>query len=254
LLTFRSGAAGYFDLCNDGGTGNLGGFRSSCTNNLIVAGGLLNAPDYTRTCVCNYQNQTSLAMVHMPEVEMWTSFGAQSAKQAVRRLGLNLGAPGDRKADDGTLWLEFPSVGGNSPAVEAEIEPVDVTWFRRHTSQISGDVPAWIAGSGAEGVRTIRVKLDLKADQERQYTVRLFFCEPDDVKPGARLFDISLQGSKVLSSLDIAAEAGGSNCGLVKEFRGIAVKGELIVKLNPIDKKTSLEPVLSGVEVQAEGW
>ena len=47
LLTFRSGAAGYLDFCNDGGTGNFGGFRSSCSNNLIVAGGLLTAPDYT---------------------------------------------------------------------------------------------------------------------------------------------------------------------------------------------------------------
>ena len=123
LLTFRSGAAGYFDFCNDGGTGNFGGFRSSCSNNLIVAGGLLNAPDYTRTCVCSYQNQTSLALIHMPEVETWTSFGAQTPKQPVRRVGINLGAPGDRKADDGTLWLEYPSVGGSSPTVPITIEP-----------------------------------------------------------------------------------------------------------------------------------
>ena len=67
LLTFRSGAAGYYDLCNDGGTGNLGGFRSGCTNNLIVAGGLLTAADYTRTCTCSYQNQASLALVPMPD-------------------------------------------------------------------------------------------------------------------------------------------------------------------------------------------
>src|SRR5258707_14382402 len=80
LLTFRSGAAGYYDLCNDGGTGNLGGFRSSCTNNLIVAAGLLNAPDYTRTFVCNYQNQASLALIHMPQVGMWTYFGANGGK------------------------------------------------------------------------------------------------------------------------------------------------------------------------------
>ena len=82
LLTFRSGAAGYFDLCNDGGTGNFGGFRSSCTNNLIVAGGVLTAPDYTRTCTCTYQNQTSLALIHMPEAEMWTSFGTKEVKGA----------------------------------------------------------------------------------------------------------------------------------------------------------------------------
>src|SRR5438309_11268011 len=83
LLTFRSGAAGYFDLCGDGGTGNLGGFRSSCTNNLVVAGGLLTAPDYTRTCTCSYQNQTSLALVPMPEAEMWTFYGKQTVKGVV---------------------------------------------------------------------------------------------------------------------------------------------------------------------------
>jgi len=25
-------------------------------------------PHYTRTCTCSYQNQTSLALVHMPDV------------------------------------------------------------------------------------------------------------------------------------------------------------------------------------------
>src|SRR4029077_10317228 len=60
LLTFRSGAAGYYDLCRDGGTGNFGGFRSSCTNNLIVAGGLLNAPDYTRSGTLSSHNPTPL--------------------------------------------------------------------------------------------------------------------------------------------------------------------------------------------------
>src|SRR5206468_7155745 len=96
LLTFRSGAAGYYDLCNDGGTGNIGGFRSGCTNNLIVAGGLLTAPDYTRTCTCSYQNQTSLALVPMPEAEMWTYFGRGEPASVVRRVGINLGAPGNR--------------------------------------------------------------------------------------------------------------------------------------------------------------
>src|SRR5205814_929010 len=66
LMLFRSGAAGFFDLCRDGGTGNLGGFRSSCTLNLIAAGGVLTAPDYTRTCTCSYQQQCSLGLVHMP--------------------------------------------------------------------------------------------------------------------------------------------------------------------------------------------
>ena len=121
LLTFRSAAAGYFDLANDGGTGNWGGFRSSCTANLVAADGVLNAPDYTRTCTCSYQNQCSLALVPMPDVETWTFNPIPSSGQRVRRLGINFGAPGDRKADDGTLWLDFPSVGGPSPDVPLTI-------------------------------------------------------------------------------------------------------------------------------------
>ena len=73
LLSFRSAAAGFYDLVADGGTGNLGGFKSGCTSNLIAAAGVLNAPDYTRTCQCSYQNQTSLAFIHMPELEYWTT-------------------------------------------------------------------------------------------------------------------------------------------------------------------------------------
>src|SRR5213080_2766844 len=126
LLTFRSGAAGYCDLANDSGTGNFGGFRSSCTNNLIVAGGVLVAPDYTRTCTCSYQNQTSLALVPMPESEMWTFQGSRSVTGPVRHVGINLGAPGDRKAADGTLWLEYPSVGGPSPSVGVRHTPGNV--------------------------------------------------------------------------------------------------------------------------------
>ena len=36
---------------------------------------------------------------------------------SIVRLGLNLGAPGDRQDAEGTLWLDYPSVGGPSPDV-----------------------------------------------------------------------------------------------------------------------------------------
>lgn len=94
LLTFRSGSAGYYDLLTDGGTGNLGGFKSGCTSNLVVANGVLNAPDYTRTCSCAYQNQTSLALVHMPDIELWsvdTSASVKSHGKRIDSLGINLG-------------------------------------------------------------------------------------------------------------------------------------------------------------------
>ena len=53
------------------------------------------------------------------DAEMWTYFPTQDHKEPIRRLGLNLGAPGDRKDDSGTLWIDYPVVGGardRSPA------------------------------------------------------------------------------------------------------------------------------------------
>lgn len=254
LLTFRSGAAGYFDFCNDGGTGNFGGFRSSCTNNLIVAGGVLAAPEYTRTCTCSYQNQTSLALVHMPEVETWTSFGAQTPKQPVRRVGINLGAPGDRKADDGILWLEYPSVGGSSPTLSIKTVPEKPEWFRRHSSQIEGTDLSWVAGSGAKGVTSLKIKLGTSNKQPRAYSVRLYFAEPDDVQIGDRIFSVTLQGQSALRSLDVLKESGGRYHTLVKDFSGIQVGDELTIGLTPDSESKQPASILSGIEIQAEGW
>ena len=117
MLTFRSGAAGFYDLKTHSGTGNFGGFRSGCSGNLIAAGGVLNAPDYTRTGSCSYQNQTSLALVHMPDIETWTMNSLSNIdgkKRAIATLGINFGAPGQRRDAAGTLWLEWPNSAHSS--------------------------------------------------------------------------------------------------------------------------------------------
>ncbi|MFO0970073.1 MAG: malectin domain-containing carbohydrate-binding protein [Gemmataceae bacterium] len=251
LLTFRSGAAGFFDLCHDGGTGNLGGFRSSCTNNLIVAGGLLTAPDYTRTCTCSYQNQTSVALIHMPEVEVWTSYGTKEVKGAIKRLGVNFGAPGDRMADDGTLWLEYPSVGGTSPALAIKTKPAKLETFRRHSSVVEGPLP-WVGSSGVRGLEQFTLTLDKFARGAKKYTVRLYFAEPDDLVPGQRVFRVEIQGKARIDALDVVREAGGPRRSLVKEFRGVSLHDELFLKLTPAPGSPVPSAILNGLEIIAE--
>ena len=254
LLTFRSGAAGYYDLENDGGTGNLGGFRSSCTNNLIVADGVLNAPDYTRGCTCSYQEQASLALAPMPEAEMWTFFTAREVKAVVRRVGINLGAPGARKGDDGTLWLEYPPVGGPEPRPKVTTSPANPDWFRRHSSMVTADGPAWVGASGAKGLRSLSITLSHDPAPERQYTVRLYFMEPDTLHTSRRVFDVALQGRPVLKEFEVGMEAGGLNRVVMEECKGVRVGRELTVTLTPAGPDTTSAPLLSAVEVVAEGW
>ncbi len=243
LLLFRSGAAGYCDLTNDGGTGNFGGFKSSCTNNLIAAGGVLSAPDYTRTCICDYQNQTSLALVHMPEVEVWTEFPLSDDKD-VRHVALNLGAPGFRRADDGTLWL--------NNFVGAQVEYQEPGYYCRHVSAVQGDGTLnWVAASGCRGIQ--RLTLNPGRKEPATFTVRLHFCDPDNDQSGRRVFDVKLQGQTVLEGFDPAAEAGGALRPIVKEFRGVHLEADQpllaeLVSRSPVDAGPTTTPILNGIE------
>src|SRR5262249_3652853 len=159
-----------------------------CTNNLVVASGVLTAPEYTRTCTCSYQNQTSLALVPMPDAEMWTYFGHAEPTGVIRRLGINFGAPGNRRAPDGTLWLEYPRAGGPSPRVQVMTNPASPDWFRRHSSWVQDGGLKWVGASGARGLTSAVVTLapppwpysfapspDPLAERVRTYTVRLHF-------------------------------------------------------------------------------
>ena len=247
LLLFRSGAAGYCDLSNDGGTGNFGGFRSSCSNNLIAAGGVLSVPDYTRTCTCDYQNQSSLALMHMPDVEVWTEFPLTEDKN-VRHLALNLGAPGCRRADDGTLWLN--SFSG------AEIEYNEPGYYCRHSSVVRGNGKLnWVAASGCRSIR--RLTIDPRRSEPSKFTVRLHFCDPDNDQIGKRMFDVTLQGNKVLESFDPVAAGGGILRPVVKEFHGVQLDGGKPLIAEFVSRSTlppdpTTTPLLCGIELILE--
>jgi hypothetical protein len=219
LLTFRSGAAGYYDLAAQSGTGNLGGFKSGCTSNLIAADGLLNAPDYTRTCTCNYQNQTSLALVHMPEAETWTfdEIDAPSG-DAAQQLGVNFGAPGDRRTASGTLWLDYPSVGGPSPDVPIEVDG-SPAYFRHHSSQFSGQGEPWIAASGVEGARSIAIRLRPRISSVAPRVV-VPVAHPDDDAEEDQAGKVNLTSSDLELTLDASPQTVGIRFSPVPVPRG----------------------------------
>lgn len=83
------------------------------------------------------------------------------------------------------------------------------------------------------------------------YTVRLYFAEPEDLKPGQRIFSIALQGRPVLEKFDIALAAGGHHRGVVKEFNGIIIQKDLKLTLTRAPG-TKSGPILCGLELIAE--
>ena len=246
LLTFRAASAGFTDV-ETGNTARLQGFRSGCRNSLIPAGGVLNAPNFAHGCVCGYSLFTSLAFTHLPKAEMWSYSALKPSELSVKRLGINLGAPGDRMSKQGTLWLDYPSVGGSSPDVRITAKGQART-FRQHSSLVTAKDHEWVASSGVSGLQNLTIRLDKNAKTPKTYTVRLHFCEPDDVKPGQRVFDVRLGGKAVLENFDVIATSGNRYKAVVREFKKVSATTELTIDL--VARKGS--PILNGVEIVVE--
>ncbi|MCP4506428.1 MAG: hypothetical protein GY826_08535, partial [Fuerstiella sp.] len=190
---------------------------------------------------------TSLSLVHLPESEVW-SYSALSLdpkQDRIRRVGINLAAPGDRMADNGTMWFDAPSVGGSSPSIPVDVKGDQLRKFRLHSSLVSGAGKPWVAGSGVEGLTSLTVGLGKSGSNSKRYTVRLHFSEPDPVSVGERVFNVSVQGNTVIEQLDVAKESGGRNRAIVREVRGIEADSRVRIDLEPVRGRA----ILCGVEI-----
>ena len=246
LMTFRAATAGFLDM-ESGTTGRLEGFRSGCRNSLIPANGILNAPNFAHGCSCSYNLFTSLALVHVPDAELWTYSAFAKRDVPVDRVGINLGAPGDRLDKSGTMWLDYPNVGGPSPDVTVQIFPRTPKYFRKHASQIQGKGLPWVAASGCEGMESLIVTTS-KTKGDRKYKVRLYFVEPEAIEKGQRVFDVILQGKTVLEKFDIVGQSKATDTIVIREFDTVVTDGRLQLNLKS-HVGTSL---LSGIEIIAQ--
>ena len=70
LVAVRDGHVSYY-LLDSGQHGYIRGVRSGCTNSLIPAGGILNAPCFAHQCTCNWPIHVSFALVHMAQAAAW---------------------------------------------------------------------------------------------------------------------------------------------------------------------------------------
>jgi hypothetical protein len=244
FYTLRSGTAAFYDKSLESGTVFISGPRSGCTNSIIPSGGLLNVPYFYEGCTCSYPLPTALSLVAMPEThEQWASWGDDTVEaNSIQRIGLNFGAPGDRKTRDGTLWLDYPSVGGPSPQLRIETIPANPKFHYRHSQWMKNvTVWPWVSASSVEGLQSLTLH-DLKPGS---YTVKLYFSEPFDIRPGERVQSIAINDKLFLEEFDVLEETDSSMTGIVKEISNVALDGVLTVSLEASQGQT----LISGIEL-----
>jgi len=249
LLTFRSASAGFVNLDASEGTGSLGGWKPGCSLNLIAADGVLNSPDYTRTCQCPYQNQTSLALINMPWMTYWTNSNYKWNGNPIKQLGLNFNAPGDRSSDEQVLWFEYPSVAGMSPEIQVVMDTMNFNAIRKEPLSVLSEKTPWVSASALEGIRSLEIQLTKDdATPESFYTVNLYFAELTEAKPGERIFDVYVQDELVISDLDIVREAGKTDKEIIKTCYSVQAGETLKIDLVPVQGNT----LISGIELVQE--
>ena len=80
------------------------------------------------------------------------------------------------------------------------------------------------------------------------YTVRLHFDEFYWTKAGQRVFNVSINGTQVLSNFDIIATAGGQDIAIVEPFTATAnAQGQIVLQFTTITDNA----VINGIEVVA---
>lgn len=245
MMFFRSGFIGYYDLYNDSGTRHFSGQRLGCWVNAIPGNGLVMIPEASAGCVCQFSIASTVVLEPKTENRSWGIFSAVGDATPVKRLGVNFGAPGDRKDLAGKEWFSFPR-----PNTRGRLEYVfDIRpklasgggWYSGNSDAMNMDAAAspWIHASGAKGLLAFDIPLLGEGDEPRDYQVTLYFAEPED-SPGNQI-------GVVLNGQDAEAQSVTRESGTVVQriFRTHVTK-DLSVRLNypenrPLASLTAVE-------------
>ncbi|MHB8901056.1 MAG: outer membrane protein assembly factor BamB family protein, partial [Thermoguttaceae bacterium] len=255
-LFFRSQNLGYYDLNRDDGTMHFGAQRPGCWINFLPAGGLVLMPEASAGCMCPFANMCSVAFQPIGRTVAYTHYSTTGPTTPVRNLNLNLGAAGDRTDSRGALWLSVPRPFKGRLVLDLPTEQAfyrDGGFVGRNSTYtpVSGTPDPWLFASAAVGLQRMTIPLLGKTDGTALYRVRLGFCDPQNSEPGRRVFDLKLQGQTVLARFDPAAEAGGKDRAVFRQFDRIEVRDNLVIELSGTSPAPAPEqgPILQTVVI-----
>ena len=208
---FRSATIGFYDLADDSGMRNFAGSRPGCGISMVPALGLLISSENASGCQCSYSFQTSLALAPAAKRrnEDWAIFNDRLETAPIQQAALNLGAPGDRRDEEGILWLGIPRMKeriGAFTKMPFFRVPIHVDYhddfgpyrFNADRLTINNTERPWIYASGYRGLKS--ASLDLLYYDPRSTGIRFACRQPPKID--GNLHDPCWDGSGRLKLFD----------------------------------------------------
>ena len=187
----------------------------------------------------------------MPEMDAWTisnTLVLDPSGGRVQQLGVNLGAPGDRRDPHGLMWLEYPAVAGDAPNLGLEFTG-DYAFFQDHPTSMAGTALPWVTSSGVEKMTSLR--LSLKAQPLYMLKTGIPIDHADDDAKESTSGAVNLDSS-TLELVQNAAEQQliGLRFNSINLARGAEVRSAL---LQLTSRTASDEPTELVIRAEASG-
>ena len=254
MLMFRSGYTGFYNLDNDEGTRHFAGHRLGCWINAIPANGLVMIPEASAGCVCQFSIASTIVLEPRTARRPWTIISATGAQTPVKKMSLNLGAPGDRRAADGTLWLAYPRPNPHkvtSLDLAFDLKPKftagGFTSVNAAAQPVTGAATPWLYTSWASGLSEMTLPLRGEKDRPATYDLKLHFAQ---LREGTARFDVEINGKIVLTDVEVSRERGSEPVAQVKAISGIDIERDLTMKLiAKVSEDAKARVVLNAIEV-----
>ena len=172
----------------------------------------------------------------------------------MKRVGINFGAPGDRRTEDGTLWLDYPSVGGRSPDLPIEVEGKKHTVFSH--SQFLDEVER-ASATMVWPPRGLAAR-DASPSPLRRRTPTFAVLRCGCTLPNQRRLrrelagsTLPVQGDVVIKDLDLAKQVGPRTA-YVKEVQGRKCSGYFAVWTRDLRRLARYTSVRLALPTQAD--
>jgi hypothetical protein len=255
MMFFRSGFIGYYDLYKDSGTQHFSGQRLGCWINAIPGNGLVMIPEASAGCVCQFSIASTVVMEPRSDNSAWGILSAVGPSTPVKRLGINLGGPGDRLDDERREWLGFPR-----PHTVGRLEFIfDIQprlapggkWTSNNEDSV--DLPKnltpWLFASAATQLEHFEAEL-LGPDDPKgvKYRVKLYFVDAD--LETVKNLPIQWQGKAAEGTTSQLTDSDRKTSVIVREFNGISVDGKIVFDAQYADTLPPLK--MAAIEIIRE--